>query len=181
MTTITTKTKTTANPLGTPFRCIQNKGGAQMTAIKTDNKNGTRIALAARIPAIMITKQAAVIKKLETPDLLFFSFTTSPRLVTGSLKINRTHLLHGQDWYREKNRITRKKLDFNGNGHHFGSGTWMALFPACGGLPLERTPSLVSRQVDEVGMSSLPSHRVPLQGRIGLQLESFIVEMVCLT
>jgi hypothetical protein len=70
----------TASALGMPFRCIQNNGGAQIMAINTDRRKGTRIEPAARIPATRITKLAPVIKMrlaLDVPP--FCSIRFPPR------------------------------------------------------------------------------------------------------
>jgi hypothetical protein len=66
---------TTASVVGTPLRCNQNIGGADITAMKTDKRNGTSIVLAARIPAIIITRLASTTKKLTTEDFVCFSCT----------------------------------------------------------------------------------------------------------
>jgi hypothetical protein len=58
-----TRMDKTANALGTPLRCIQKSGGAQIMAMNMDKRKGTRIELAARIPATTTTKHAATIKK----------------------------------------------------------------------------------------------------------------------
>ena len=49
-----------AGNFGTPFRCSQNKGGAQMTAMNTARKKGTNRELAAFIPATTMTKLARI-------------------------------------------------------------------------------------------------------------------------
>ena len=47
-----------AGTFGTPLRCSQNIGGAQMTAMNTATKKGTRRELAAFIPATTMIKLA---------------------------------------------------------------------------------------------------------------------------
>ena len=53
-------TMSIASHLGSPLRSSQNRDGAQMIATKTESRNGTTIASAARIPATMTTNAAAV-------------------------------------------------------------------------------------------------------------------------
>lgn len=50
-----------ASQRGTRLFSNQSKAGALITAIKTDNKNGTTTASAARTPATTTTKAASVI------------------------------------------------------------------------------------------------------------------------
>ena len=49
-----------ASIFGTPLRCNQNNGGVQMTAMNTAIKKGTRMELAAFIPATTIIKPARI-------------------------------------------------------------------------------------------------------------------------
>jgi hypothetical protein len=52
--------RTSARTFGTPLRCSQNKGGSQMTAMNTATKKGTRMELAAFIPATTMIKLASI-------------------------------------------------------------------------------------------------------------------------
>jgi hypothetical protein len=52
-----------ASHVGKPLRCNQNNGGALMIAINAANRNGTRITLAALMPATTTTK-AAIVNKI---------------------------------------------------------------------------------------------------------------------
>src|SRR4030065_1939435 len=51
---------TSASIFATPLRCSQNNGGVQMTAMNTARKKGTRMELAAFIPAITMIKPARI-------------------------------------------------------------------------------------------------------------------------
>ena len=55
-----TRMRTSARTFGTPLRCSQNNGGAQMTAMNTARKKGTRMELAAFIPATTMIKLARI-------------------------------------------------------------------------------------------------------------------------
>jgi len=54
-------TESKASALGSPRRSSQNTGGAATTAMKIDNMNGTSNGAAARTPATITTKAAALI------------------------------------------------------------------------------------------------------------------------
>jgi len=64
---------TSARIFGTPLLRNQNNGGAQMTAIKTATRKGTRMGLAAFIPATRMTKLARITGR----DVLAVVFTLS--------------------------------------------------------------------------------------------------------
>ena len=57
---MTTRMIISASIFGTPLRCSQNNGGVQMTAMNTAIKKGTRMELAAFIPATTMIKPARV-------------------------------------------------------------------------------------------------------------------------
>jgi hypothetical protein len=79
--TIPIRINITAGALGMPFRCIQNNGGMKIMAINMDRRKGTRIELAARIPATKMTKHAAVIRKRPTLDIFpSFSINSTPHI-----------------------------------------------------------------------------------------------------
>ena len=57
---MTTRMTISASIFGTPWRCSQNIGGVQMTAMNTAIKKGTRMELAAFIPATTMIKPARI-------------------------------------------------------------------------------------------------------------------------
>jgi hypothetical protein len=64
--------------MGTPFLSIQKSGGAQIIAINRDNRNGTKMDPAARIPATRIMKQVAVRSTRDALESLPCSSITPP-------------------------------------------------------------------------------------------------------
>jgi hypothetical protein len=64
MTTIPARMRKMAGVLGIPFRLSQKRGGVQIMAMNTDRINGTRMALAAFMPATTTTKLAIMNRNL---------------------------------------------------------------------------------------------------------------------
>src|SRR5512135_607582 len=66
-----TRMRASARAFGTPLRCSQNNGGAQMTAMNTARKKGTKMELASFIPATTMIKLA----RINTAGALAVCFT----------------------------------------------------------------------------------------------------------